>query len=355
MHALQWFGRRDVRLVVVADPPPPGLGQVLLDVACCGLCGTDLAEYEHGPIWIPTSQPHPVTGGRAPLTLGHEISGWVRSVGPEVTGFEIGDLVVANALLPCAHCASCASGAPQRCANLGHLGLNADGGLGEQLLVPADMLVVVPKGIDADVACLAEPFAVAWHATDLAGELRGRSCLVIGAGCIGLAVALVLLDRGATAVVVDVAPERLTVAERLGIPARLVAELEATGELFDVVIECSGSGGSPGLAVRRTGPGGTVVLCGLPVDECPVDIETVALRELRLFGSAGHLVAPDLTRAVDLLARTATTVSQLITARVPLKEAVDHGLQLIGGPDRRDHTKVVVTIAPDRPASPANR
>ena len=102
MQALRWHAPRDVRLVEV-PPPAATAGEVVVAVAACGLCGSDLHEYLHGPVYIPR-QPHPLTGLMPPVTLGHEFSGRVVDVGPRVTGIRAGDRVAVNPCLVCGQC-----------------------------------------------------------------------------------------------------------------------------------------------------------------------------------------------------------------------------------------------------------
>lgn len=318
-------------------PPPPGAGEISVAVACCGICGTDMHEYLHGPLLVPT-QPHPLTGRMAPLTLGHEISGWVRAAGGGVESPQVGDLVVLNALLPCGACEGCRAGAPQRCATLGHLGQSADGGLAEFLTVPADMAVTVASTVDPAVAVLAEPLSVAMHAVAKAGEPSQLRCLVVGAGTIGLLVSLVLADRGNDVQVIDNDDRRRDVAERLGLGFALTATQPA-----DVVFECSGGAAAVGTALQSCRAGGLVVLCGFPDEEPPLDVTALVLRELRVVGSVGHLVEPDLRRAVDFLEAHTERLSALVTQVVPLDRAVS-GLDVLAGPDRHRQTKIVVSI-----------
>ncbi|MGP4111351.1 alcohol dehydrogenase catalytic domain-containing protein [Streptomyces sp. 4N509B] len=349
MRAVRWHGRRDVRYeTAVPDAPDPGPGEVRVAVAWCGLCGSDVAEYAAGPLLIPVGRAHPVTGRHAPLVLGHEIAGHVTDAGPGVTGLPPGTLVALNALIPCGRCARCAAGDDHLCPDFGHLGMSADGGLAERVTVPAAMAVAAPPGLDPEVAALAEPFAVAWHlvrrVTRGAGD--GSRCLVVGAGAIGLATALVLRERGHEVTVVDVADERLRVAAGLGL--RVGAEAEAVavagegGEGADAALECSGSADGFALSCRAVRPGGVVGLAGLPARPVPFDVTDAAHRELTLVGSMSHQAEADLAPALGFLAAHAETARRLVTARVPLRRAVADGLDVLGGPRRGAHTKILI-------------
>ncbi|GAB3571161.1 2,3-butanediol dehydrogenase [Amycolatopsis endophytica] len=340
MSAVRWHGRGDVRYETVPRASSPGPGEIRVHVAWCGLCGSDVHEYLHGPFQVPV-QPHPTTKQSAPITLGHEISGWVDAIGPRVSGLRHGDLVVLNALLPCERCAPCGRGEVHLCTALGHLGMSADGGLAGFVTVPAAMAVPVPSHVPSEVAALAEPFAVAVHMVRQAAAARGPRAVVVGAGAIGLATALLLRAEGTEVRLVDVAGLRLAHARELGFAA---GKPEDDHGSWPLVFECSGAEGGLSLAVGLGEPGGLLVLAGLPAAPARVDAAAIVLRELRLVGSMSHLVEPDLRPAVDFLAAHPGEAARLITGRVPLADAVSGGLDVLAGPDRGRHAKVLVRV-----------
>jgi (R,R)-butanediol dehydrogenase/meso-butanediol dehydrogenase/diacetyl reductase len=343
VRAVRWHARLDVRYEQVPDPPVPGPGEIKVEVAFCGICGSDVHEYLAGPRQIPAA-PHPLTGRCPPVVLGHEVAGWVADAGPGAR-LPIGTPVALNALEPCGRCRQCQAGAAERCEILGHIGISADGGLADFATVPGDMAVPLPAGLPLDVAALAEPFAVAGHAVAQAGQPLGRRCLVLGAGTIGLATALLLRQAGNQVSVGDIDSRRLAAAAELGLPAAGPDEVAA-----DFVFECAGTATAPGEALRRAAPGGLVVLTGLPVSLSQVDARDLVLRELRVAGSVGHLVDPDLTSAVRYLAGHVSQARRLITSVVPLADTVKCGLECLSGPERNRHTKVLVQVASDASA-----
>jgi (R,R)-butanediol dehydrogenase / meso-butanediol dehydrogenase / diacetyl reductase len=339
MTGVRWHGRRDVRVDRIPTPGAPAPGHVQVAVAWCGICGSDLHEYRAGPFLIPVA-PHPTTGCRAPLVLGHEIAGHVVSVGDGVDEVAIGGLVVLNALLPCGACGPCGRAAPHLCTRLGHLGFSADGGLAELLNVPVEMVVPVPPGVPSDVAALAEPFAVAMHAVRVAGEPSGSDCVVLGAGTIGLCVASVLRADGNRVTIHDVAAPRREHGAALGF---------ATGHPDDaphapLVFECSGAPAGVRRAVSIAEAGGTVVLTGIPESDVAVDVADVVIREVRLLGTMSHLRDRDLRPAAAHVAAHVDEAARLITARVPLEDTVTHGLKVLDGPDRSRHAKILVRV-----------
>src|SRR5215217_5779371 len=187
MLALRWHGRGDVRLDEVEAPPPPGPGEVQLRPLWCGICGTDVEEYRSGPLFIPSGEPHPLTGRSAPITLGHEFSGEVVDVGPGVERFRPGDRVAADTLIFCGECYWCRRHQVTLCERLAALGLMADGGLAGLCNAPERMLLPVPEGVSDEAGALAETLAVAVRALRRGRFVDGESVAVVGAGAVGSA------------------------------------------------------------------------------------------------------------------------------------------------------------------------
>ena len=207
MRALRWDGPGQVHAVDIA-PPQPRDGWVVVDVARCGLCGTDLHICSgHHPRAVPG------------LVLGHEMSGTLATDAATVEGvLPAGTPVVVNPLLPCGHCATCLAGRPHTCANLKLLGIDAPGGAAEQVAVPEGSLVPLPADADLAAAAFAEPLAVAVRAVRRSRLALGEDVVVVGAGPVGLAVALSARQAGAASVrVLETAPARREVASRLGL------------------------------------------------------------------------------------------------------------------------------------------
>ena len=219
MRAAVFRAPGDVRIEQVADPAPPGPGELLIRVSKAALCGTDSAEWAHGPLLA-----------RPPVVLGHEFTGEVVAAGPGASGFPAGSRVVSGAGISCGRCAWCTAGRTNLCASYQTLGLHRDGGLAELVLSPAAICRAVPDALDDTGAAMAQPLAVAMHAARRGKVGQGRSCVVIGAGGIGSFVIAAAAAMGADPLVaVDVDDGRLATAAALGATATVHSGSHGTG------------------------------------------------------------------------------------------------------------------------------
>ena len=160
MKALRYHGRGDLRVdEVAAGDLLPGMVQV--DVEWCGICGSDLHEYESGPLSVPQNAPHPLTGDMTPVVMGHEFAGTVAAVGAGTEGISVGDRVAVEPLLYCRDCDYCRSGDYHMCAMFGVLGVHGiAGGFSQNAVVPAYTLHLLPDSVSSEVGALVEPLAV---------------------------------------------------------------------------------------------------------------------------------------------------------------------------------------------------
>jgi (R,R)-butanediol dehydrogenase/meso-butanediol dehydrogenase/diacetyl reductase len=346
--ALRWYGRGDVRLDEVEDPPPPGPGEVRLRVLSCGICGTDVEEYRSGPIFIPSGEPHPLTGRSAPITLGHEFSGEVVAVGAGVDRYRPGDRVAADTLVFCGECYWCKRHRVTLCERLGALGLMADGGLAGLCNAPASTLLPLPAGVTDDAGALAETLAVAVRALRRGRLAVGESVAVVGAGAVGLMALQAAKAGGASTVsVVEPLPERRNLAAALGAHETLVPEEEP--EIgADLVLECSGNVRAIGAAVGAARKGGRVVLVGVYGSPGTLDFMRLVGAEKELLGSLSHVYDEDFAAALALLGRGAVRAEPLVSDRVPLGRALEDGLlALMREPEA--HLKILIQPGAEGP------
>ena len=302
----------------------PGAGEVSLRVASCGVCGSDVHAFraDAGFEWI-----------RPPVTLGHEFSGTVESVGPGVTRVSQGDRVVAVAVQGCGNCGACRAGSTQLCPRRVAVGLARDGGMAEYAVMPEQHLVPVPEGLDLEVAALGEPLAVAVHAVNIRAQVRaGQRVVVSGPGPIGILCAMLAKSNGAEVLLTGVgqdAEARLPAAEELGLDTANLDEkpLEAhLRESFgdyapDLWIESSGSVRALGSALEAVRPGGTIAVVGLYADEMRFSPTSAVRRELSLLFSYSCNYE-DYRTALDLLGSGAIDPGSLLS-KYPLEEALE--------------------------------
>ncbi|WP_169582009.1 MULTISPECIES: alcohol dehydrogenase catalytic domain-containing protein [Microbacterium] len=353
MLALRWHGRGDVRLDDIPAPEPPPSGWLQLEVIACGICGTDVEEYLHGPTFIPHAEPNRLTGAVAPIVLGHEIAGRVVAVGLGTPDFAIGDVVGVDGLMGCGRCSSCSRGAVNLCDSLAAVGLMSDGGLAERVNVRADTCVKIPAGAAADTGALAETLAVAVRALRRGRLAEGERVVIFGAGAVGLFALQAARAMGASQVaVVEPHAHRRALALELGASAAWPPGAEV-GEA-DVVVECSGVPDAFAAALSFTRRGGRLVLVGVstvPVAVSPMDI---VAGEREVIGSLSHLRKSDFAAAVELLVSGAVRTDGIVSSRIPLAHALDDGLlALVREPER--HVKILVVPPTSDEAVPERR
>jgi len=168
MRAARYYGKEDIRIETDVAEAKCGAGEVRVAPAYVGICGTDLHEFLGGPNFAPTT-PHPCTNDSIPITLGHEFSGVITELGPDVDGFTVGQQCVVQPTISCGTCHACIAGCENVCYNGGFIGLSGGGGgLSENVVVPQKAIIPLPPNIPLDIGALVEPLSVAWHAVSAA-------------------------------------------------------------------------------------------------------------------------------------------------------------------------------------------
>lgn len=347
MLAARLWDKGDLRIEEVPDPGAPPPGWVRLKLDACGICGTDVEEYSQGPNLVPRA-PHPLTGRKAPLTLGHEGVGTVEEAG---AGVELspGSRVAVESNLFCGSCWWCRRHQYQLCEKLGALGLMADGALAEYLLAPEFMCLPLGGHVPVHHAALAEPLSVATRAVRRARIHLGSTVGIVGSGTIGLLALQVARESGAQTVVVsERLPERRKLALRLGADLAVDPDemLDAAGELtrgvgLDVTIEAAGNPAAAAAAVRWARKGGRTVLLGVFDGAVPVDMMDLLLGEKEIVASLSHVYDEDFATAVNLINEGRVEIEPLITDRINLADVLEDGfLRLVEEP--ASHVKIVV-------------
>ena len=299
--------------------PVPADGEVLLAVEAASICGTDLHLFTWDEWAAENLEP--------PRILGHELAGTVVATGRGVTRVREGDLVGVESHLFDWTCATCRRGDPHLCRNLRVIGVHADGGFADRVVIP-EANAIESNGLDPAVVALQEPMGNAVHAA-FVEPIEGRSVLVAGCGPIGLCAVGIAKAAGAALVVAtDTEDYRLHLARTMGADVVLDGTdpdterriLDATGgDGIDVVLEMSGAAPALEQALRVVTRGGRISLLGIFGEPPTVDLsELVIMRGLRLHGIYGRRIYDTWERTQALL-RGGLDVSPIITHRLPLE------------------------------------
>ncbi len=284
MNALQLVAPKRLEMGVLADPPDPGPGEVLVRLHSTGVCGSDMHAFSEGGI----------AGLEVeyPTVLGHEPGGEVAEVGAGVSDLAVGARVAVEPFIVQSECEFTRSGRQNLARENSFMGREVPGALREYAVMPRRNLLEIPESLSYADAAFVEPLAVLLHTYELAELRMGESVAVIGVGPIGLiAVALAKLSGASTIVAADRLTHRLERAERLGATAtvdvRKDQPVDAVMDLTDhgahVVVDGAGTAESFQHALGCLRPGGRVVLVGIPsASPVPVDLWTALDREARI-------------------------------------------------------------------------
>ena len=291
MKALRKLGEGKGNLRIQDVPSPsPGPGEILLRVGAAGVCGTDLHIWEDQFAKV-----------RPPVTLGHEFAGEVIGLGPEVEAPPTGSRVtVETEAYSCGDCAPCRTGQTNLCQKRLAYGYSTDGGFTEYAVVRASAAHELPGHVSLQQGALGEPLAVGVHAVMQVAKVKeGEFCLVTGAGTIGIICALVAKAAGATVVLSGLASdkERLDAAAAAGLENLVMCDQEdlvdivtdlSRGDMVDVALECSGAPPAVSDCLALLKPQARLIQVGLFENAVALDLNTVALKELRIWGSFAH-------------------------------------------------------------------
>ncbi|HEY9209006.1 MAG TPA: alcohol dehydrogenase catalytic domain-containing protein [Acidovorax sp.] len=326
----------------VAEPGRPGVGDVLIEVAATGICGSDVHVYD----W---SSSYEFMRNRLPVTLGHEFSGRIAAVGPEVSSLAEGDLVSAIPTIGCMKCTTCVAGFPQRCNFRRTIGLTSDGAFARFVRVSALACVALREGTDPVLAALMEPLCVGDNAAEVGAVTSGDTVLVLGPGTIGQAIARAAAWRGATTVVVVGLNDRARLKTSMQIGATHIIDLADTtdlsasflaatdGRLADVVFEATGHPGSinQGLAVLRKD--GILVTAGIHAQHAAIDLTALVRNRQQIRGAHASKRA-----GWEVMARRLYDTPEAVRPFVSMVLGLDQALDGFAHSRARDVSKVVL-------------
>jgi 2-desacetyl-2-hydroxyethyl bacteriochlorophyllide A dehydrogenase len=316
-------------LTVVDRPAPIRSGDdVLVAIKRVGLCGTDYHIFGGNQPYL-----------EYPRIMGHELAGEVLEV-REGSALHIGQLVTINPYLPCGECGACRKARPNCCSNIKVLGVHTDGGLREQILVP-ESAVIDATGLSPDQAAMVEFLAIGAHAVSRAKVSEGDKTLVVGAGPIGIAVALFAGLNGADVTIVDRREARLRYAsESLGINDTMLvsddmeAKLRAAtdGAMFDQVFDATGHIEAMSNGLSYVAHAGTYTLVGVTNGDLRFADPEFHKRETTLLASRNAL-AGDFSRVIAAIKDGSIPSAALHTQAIVASDLPDAMPELIAKAD----------------------
>lgn len=315
MKAAYYTGNQTFQVQETA-PEAVQSGTVRLKVAYCGVCGTDVHIY-HGKMDQRV---------RMPQVIGHEVAGEIAEIGPDVTGWQVGDRVAVRPLQPGTDDPS-DNGQRHIGKNLKFIGIDTSGGMQTYWNVPAYTLHRLPETMPLHLGALMEPLAVACHDVRLSQLKTGENAVVIGGGPIGLLIALVARQKGARVLISEPNKNRLALCESLEIPAinpletDLVKEMETftEGAMADVVFEVSGVAAGVQVMTQLARARGRIVMVAIHSEPKPIDLFRFFWRELQLIGTRVY-EPEDFDEAIQLAASGDLPLDALITQISPLDD-----------------------------------
>ena len=320
MKALLLSKYRQLELADIPQPSP-GPTEVLIRVAACGICGSDVHGYDGS------------SGRRIPpIVMGHEAAGVIAVLGEGVRGFAQGDRVTFDSTIYCGNCGPCSRGEVNLCDNRQVLGVSCGdyrraGAFAEFVVVPSRIVYRLPDALAFFEAALLEAVAVAIHGVNLSQLVPNDTALVIGAGTIGFLTAQALRAAGCSRVfIADVDASRLELAGKSGatpilsVNNNLVPQiLQLTGGTgVDIAIEAVGGNETVSDAISSVRKGGTVTLVGNISPEVTLPLQKVVTRQIRLQGSCAS--SGEYPKAIELMASGAINVKPLLSAIAPLED-----------------------------------
>lgn len=260
----------------VADlpDPHPGSGEVVIRVAACGVCGSDIKAQPYAP---------------AGMVMGHEFGGEIVAVGSNTSGWRQGTTVAVLPVISCGSCQYCQAGQVSHCGQASYIGMGPAGGFAEYAAVPAAHCFALPAGVDAAYSALAEPFAVGLHGVHSAEIGPGDDVLIVGGGGVGQTTLVWALNKGCgRATVVDPDPGRQASATALGANDVLDSVSGAEVGAYDAVVECVGRPELVQACQPALRPRGRLVVSGACAEPTTIEPITALLKELTIRYSVAY-------------------------------------------------------------------
>ncbi len=314
------FKKRDEMAVIDVPHPIAGVGEVVLKVHNCGICGSDLHAVQYG------------IGMAADTVMGHEFCGEIHSLGDDVNGYHVGDRVTSLPYIACGLCSWCQRDDAMHCSRLRSLGLGQlPGAYAEFVACSAASLLKLPANVSSRAGALVEPLSVGLHGVNHASIEPGMGVVVMGAGPIGLSTLIWAKAKGASAVVVsELAPGRTELAMKLGAdavvnptdgdPADAVKSI--TGRPPEVVFECIGVKSTLGAAIGMVGRHGQVVVIGVCMESDSIYPLSCVMKEVQINFALAY-TRGEFQETIDALSNGTIDATPMITDVINVDQVPD--------------------------------
>jgi 6-hydroxycyclohex-1-ene-1-carbonyl-CoA dehydrogenase len=344
MRAAIFHGPNTPLTIEDRPTPEPGDGEILVKVAACGVCHTDLHYIDHG---TPTFK-------KPPMILGHEAAGIVAKVGRGVKKFTGGERVLLPAVVACGTCEYCRTGRENICASMVMFGNHVDGAYAEYFVAPAKDAFILPREIPLiEGAIIADAISTPYHAVVNRAEVKpGDTIAVVGCGGVGANVVQIAAAVGGQVIAIDLSEAKLERARKFGAVATInpstvenVAKevRKLTGGGAAIAIEAIGTPKTIELAFSTLRRGGRLVIVGFSAQDAVLPAAKVMFHEMEIRGSLGCRVV-DYPRIIELARRGTIKVAEMVTHRFPL-ERINDAMELLRAHDESLLRAVVIPDA----------
>lgn len=346
MKAAVWYGEKDIR-VEERELKQMKDNEVTVRVAWTGICGSDLHEYQEGPVFIPVGEEHPLTGQQAPLTMGHEFAGIVEKVGQDVTSVKVGDRVAINPMYTYGNKPEDVDAYD----GFQFVGLGSDGGFASHVNVGEKHIYKLPDSMTLQDGALVEPTAVAVQAVKEANMQFGDTVAVFGAGPIGLLTTIAAKAAGASKIFVfDLSEQRLAKAKELGAthvynsgevnPVEAVKAIVPDG--VDVAFEVAGVAPTFKQAIDVTRARGTMVIVSIfarPIEWNPMQLTNTGVKVT----STIAYTPSTFQQTIDLMGTGQLKPQGIITSKIELDNIVEEGFEALT--NDKSQAKILVELS----------
>ncbi|RBP84559.1 2,3-butanediol dehydrogenase [Marinomonas rhizomae] len=338
MKAARFYDKGDIRIEDIPEPTVEP-GTVGIDVAWCGICGTDLHEFMEGPIFIPPcGHPHPISGESAPITMGHEFSGVVYAVGEGVEDIQVGQQVVVEPYIIADDVPTGPGENYHLSKNMNFIGLGGcGGGLSEKIAVKRRWVHPIANSIPLDQAALIEPLAVGYHAFVRSDAKAGDIALVGGGGPIGLLLSAVLKAKGITVILTELSAKRKEKAHDTGVADYILdpTDVNVTDEVMkitenrgvDVAFECTSNNKVLDTLVESTKATGAIVIVSIWSHPATVNVHSVVMKELDIRGTIAYV--NNHKETIKLVEEGKVNLEPFITQRIELDDLISQGFDTL--------------------------